>query len=177
LDCIFHHKLHRKGHPHIMHPVLALQVVHPNSVRSGVVVGRCTLCKKPYDDYGSRHRCIQCRMLILLCPTCARASSQHLSGKSDPGTAAHGGESHAAGKVAARMEAMRPASAAALDRQHADWDDQGQLHPSEVEQLPRILCDLCQDRRVAVPGHPSVSCEIVWSPLPCCDDSALMWPS
>lgn len=37
----------------------------------GVVVGQCLRCHVAWDDYGARHRCATCRMLVLLCPTCA----------------------------------------------------------------------------------------------------------
>lgn len=38
---------------------------------SGQVVGRCCLCEQPHDTYEPRCRCSHCRMLVLVCPTCA----------------------------------------------------------------------------------------------------------
>lgn len=38
------------------------------------VLGRCVACGAANDDYGPRHRCRACRMLLLLCPGCAAAA-------------------------------------------------------------------------------------------------------
>lgn len=46
------------------------RVVHPNSLNSGDVVGRCLLCNAPHDDYRQRHRCGRCRLLVLVCAQC-----------------------------------------------------------------------------------------------------------
>ncbi|CAM9336948.1 unnamed protein product, partial [Ectocarpus fasciculatus] len=42
----------------------------PESPAGGVVMGRCVLCERPWDDYGSRCRCTRCRMLVLVCDAC-----------------------------------------------------------------------------------------------------------
>lgn len=33
-------------------------------------VGRCLLCRSPFDDYSPRCRCSQCRLLVLVCGDC-----------------------------------------------------------------------------------------------------------
>ncbi|CAD7701467.1 unnamed protein product [Ostreobium quekettii] len=45
----------------------------------GTVVGRCLACGRPWDDYGGRHRCAHCRMLMLLCPDCESLASGRLA--------------------------------------------------------------------------------------------------
>ncbi|CAM9599823.1 unnamed protein product [Choristocarpus tenellus] len=42
----------------------------PEVPAGGVVVGRCTLCQQPWDDYGHRCRCHRCRLLLLVCDKC-----------------------------------------------------------------------------------------------------------
>jgi hypothetical protein len=37
------------------------------------IVGRCRLCRSPYDDYRAKTRCSLCRMLVLVCDTCRDA--------------------------------------------------------------------------------------------------------
>lgn len=34
------------------------------------IVGSCLLCGSPFDDYSSRCRCNNCRMLVLVCDSC-----------------------------------------------------------------------------------------------------------
>lgn len=37
------------------------------------IVGRCLLCKSPFDDYSARNRCSLCRLLVLICDSCQGA--------------------------------------------------------------------------------------------------------
>ena len=39
--------------------------------KGGKIVGRCLTCSAPHDTYEPRRRCQHCRMLVLVCPTCA----------------------------------------------------------------------------------------------------------
>lgn len=43
------------------------------------IVGRCLLCKAPFDDYFARNRCSLCRLLVLICPTCQGAGNSPAS--------------------------------------------------------------------------------------------------
>lgn len=38
------------------------------------VIGSCLLCRNPFDDYTSRCRCSNCRMLVLVCNQCQASS-------------------------------------------------------------------------------------------------------
>ncbi len=44
---------------------------------SGRVVGSCCMCAAPHDTYEPRCRCGHCRMLVLVCPTCASHVRAH----------------------------------------------------------------------------------------------------
>jgi hypothetical protein len=44
----------------------------------GVTVGQCLACALPYDDYGGRHRCGKCRLLVLVCEACAARPEMEL---------------------------------------------------------------------------------------------------
>lgn len=33
-------------------------------------IGKCLCCLNPFDDYSLQVRCMHCRLLILVCPTC-----------------------------------------------------------------------------------------------------------
>lgn len=42
------------------------------------VLGTCLLCSSPFDDYSSRNRCTYCRMLVLVCNSCQKKTSQYI---------------------------------------------------------------------------------------------------
>ncbi|KAJ3681331.1 hypothetical protein LUZ60_015820 [Juncus effusus] len=42
------------------------------------VVGTCLKCKSSFDDYSSRKRCCQCRMLVLICHNCQVKSDEEI---------------------------------------------------------------------------------------------------
>eukprot|EP00268_Persea_americana_P039617 TRINITY_DN3924_c0_g1_i3.p1 TRINITY_DN3924_c0_g1~~TRINITY_DN3924_c0_g1_i3.p1 ORF type:complete len:606 (-),score=112.89 TRINITY_DN3924_c0_g1_i3:169-1986(-) len=43
------------------------------------IVGSCLLCDSPFDDYSSRCRCNNCRMLVLVCDSCQeKACSKYI---------------------------------------------------------------------------------------------------
>ena len=47
------------------------RVAHGPCVAERAVLGRCSQCGAPHDDYASRHRCRRCRLLMLVCSGCA----------------------------------------------------------------------------------------------------------
>ncbi|KZV43675.1 rhodanese-like domain-containing protein 6-like [Dorcoceras hygrometricum] len=42
------------------------------------IMGTCLLCGASYDDYTSRSRCSQCRMLVLVCDCCRERNSMYV---------------------------------------------------------------------------------------------------
>ncbi|RDX75292.1 Rhodanese-like domain-containing protein 6, partial [Mucuna pruriens] len=42
------------------------------------VVGTCLICQCSFDDYSSRCRCTYCRMLVLVCGSCQKESTQYV---------------------------------------------------------------------------------------------------
>ncbi|XP_073310475.1 rhodanese-like domain-containing protein 6 [Primulina huaijiensis] len=42
------------------------------------ILGTCLLCGATYDDYTSRSRCSNCRMLVLICDSCRKRSSLYI---------------------------------------------------------------------------------------------------
>ncbi len=40
-------------------------------LEGGKTLGSCLTCSAPHDSYEPRRRCQHCRMLVLICPTCA----------------------------------------------------------------------------------------------------------
>lgn len=44
----------------------------------GQVLGRCLECAAPHDTYEPRRRCRHCRMLVLICLSCA-AQVKHIT--------------------------------------------------------------------------------------------------
>lgn len=115
-----------------------MQVVHPNSLQTGAVVGKCILCSNPHDDYGPRHRCSKCRMLVLLCPACAAQSipacdasetvpsGQHTAASSDP------------------------------------YNDATQNGAAAGEPL---ICDICRSRQAVAPNVPGANKQVLQTPL------------
>ncbi|GJP53805.1 hypothetical protein CLOM_g12939 [Closterium sp. NIES-68] len=43
----------------------------PPAAPQQATIGACCLCEKPFDDYSGRKRCVACRMLLLVCPSCS----------------------------------------------------------------------------------------------------------
>ena len=108
-----------------------MQVVHPNSLQTGVVVGACIVCGRPHDDYGPRHRCPRCRMLVLVCPACAAASSAPPATAASPPTPQDGAQS--------RQQTDDAAGGGADSASQGEGDAAG----------GGVLCAICRVRQAA----------------------------
>jgi predicted sulfurtransferase len=68
------HALYYKGKNFVFDP----RRTDPHHHKDNTVVGRCVVCHCPHDDYdngqapleGSEARCVNCRILLLVCPAC-----------------------------------------------------------------------------------------------------------
>jgi len=60
---------HFVGKNFVYDPRCAVGPLAPRAAHDNVI-GRCSTCSKPCDDYTPRCRCSACRLLILVCDSC-----------------------------------------------------------------------------------------------------------
>ena len=62
-----------RGKNFVYDPRIALPYAG-NTEASREVIGICAKCQAPHDDYRPQQRCVQCRMLVLVCSACLARS-------------------------------------------------------------------------------------------------------
>ena len=104
------------------------------------IIGRCTLCNLPWDDYSARERCGMCRILLLVCPGC---HEQRRKAKTC------GGQGHDGREGAAQGGGRGCQVGTDLTEGHSDRFSSGSPHSAELR------CMLCLDRviRQRQSGH------------------------
>lgn len=118
------------------------------------VVGQCTQCEAPWDDYSARHRCARCRVLILLCPRCALPDGVH-SEHDACGRGNAGGPVSAASNALQERARAQSSIASASDGRGTPSREacaRARLPPASTTrasaacEAPGVLCATCRDR-------------------------------
>ncbi|GLI64783.1 hypothetical protein VaNZ11_008187 [Volvox africanus] len=120
------------------------------------VVGRCLMCRCPWDDYGARLRCSRCRLLVLVCDTCSAAhrhtalsSHQEESEKQRENPSPGSAEAEAGGPDGKSAGRRSLASQLPCSPQSAEACT---ANRNETHGPQQLLCELCSARAAPLSG-------------------------
>ncbi|GJP61128.1 hypothetical protein CLOP_g18329 [Closterium sp. NIES-67] len=100
----------------------------PPAAPQQATIGACCLCEKPFDDYSGRKRCVACRMLLLVCPSCSEPQPHITCEICQKGSCKAEGEGMGAKEGTLKQQSQKP-------KEHQQEDPQSQ----RLQQLPQQL--------------------------------------
>ena len=119
------------------------------------VIGRCSLCNAPTDDYAPQRRCFHCRLLLLVCPRCCEVYPQRSPTLACGECVGSTGSSGGAGRSSRQQKKARGKTQRPLGELLDDDDDDSKTRTSQGDKQLSPVPPPTEQSRLSCPPPPS----------------------